>query len=170
MDIVARVVISAAVHVLGSLPPGVVVLGCAVPLGLSALHRSKKGVQGEVKAHPATGSTDALTSGSYWLCFFFLLVSLVFRASAFGTDFFPLGFAVLPDEVVPSFLPGRSSSSSESESSSISISAPCGAGGVTDTAIPCSVRICMKACAIVVGEASCQTLGILPCSSARLRV
>ena len=45
---VVHLVVDVAVHVTVSLPLGVVVLGMA------ALHHSNNGVQGEVKAHPAT--------------------------------------------------------------------------------------------------------------------
>ena len=59
VGIVVHMVIDAAVHVLVSLPPGVVVLGCAMPLGICALQGDKQSVQGEVKAHPTTEGTDA---------------------------------------------------------------------------------------------------------------
>ena len=49
---VCHVIVDVAVHVLVSLPLGVVVLG------MTALHRSEVSVQGEVKAHPATRSPE----------------------------------------------------------------------------------------------------------------
>ena len=156
MDVFILVVAEVAVHVLIIFPLDVVMLG------MVALHRYQYGVQGEVKAHPATSGVEAVREGLYRPCCFFLLVSRTLVASVFGTVLFPLGLAVLPVEVLPSALPEGSVSSSESDNSSISISGAGGPGGVTATAIPCSVRICMKAAASVAGEASCQTLLILP--------
>ena len=97
MDVVVHGVKPAAEHVFVSLSHGAVVLVCAMFAGMVVLQRSERSVQGEVKAHPTTGGTDANTIWPYWPCFFFLLVSLIFKASAFGTDLFPLGVAVLPE-------------------------------------------------------------------------
>ena len=131
--------VDVAVHVSIICPHSVVMLA------MVALHQYGYGVQGEVKAHPATGGVEAIRERLYWPCFFFLLVSRTFAASVFGTDLFPLGLVVLPAEVLPSVVPRGSVSSSDSDRSSISMSGPTGVGGATATATPCSVRICIKA-------------------------